>query len=137
MMSEQTKGSCLCGKIQFVVRGPYSVFHLCHCSRCRKDSGSAHASKIFTAPENIEWLDGMEFIKRYDLPTAERFAKNFCTECGSPVPYLSRDGKFLIVPAGSLDSDPGIAPRDHIFWKDRAPWYDEGLSAPHFDRYSE
>ena len=96
MMSEQTKGSCLCGKIQFVVRGPYSVFHLCHCSRCRKDSGSAHASKIFTAPENIEWLDGMEFIKRYDLPTAERFAKNFCTECGSPVPYLSRDGKFLI-----------------------------------------
>jgi len=137
MMSEQTKGSCLCGKIQFVVRGPYSVFHLCHCSRCRKDSGSAHASKIFTAPENIEWLDGMEFIKRYDLPTAERFAKNFCTECGSPVPYLSRDGKFLIVPAGSLDSDPGITPRDHIFWKDRAPWYDEGLSAPHFDRYSE
>ncbi|MCP3867429.1 MAG: GFA family protein [Gammaproteobacteria bacterium] len=136
-MKQQAEGSCLCGQVKFTVTGPFSGFHLCHCSRCRKDSGSAHASNIFTGPENIQWLSGAELVKRYDLPTARRFAKCFCTECGSPVPYLSRDGKFLIIPAGSLDSDPGITPNDHIFWKDRASWYDAGLNAPRFDEYPE
>jgi hypothetical protein len=56
-------------------------------------------------------------------------------ECGSPVPFLSRGYRFLIISAGSLDADPDIQPRDHIFWKDRASWYDQGLTAPHYDEY--
>jgi len=134
-MSNEIAGSCLCGKVQFVIWGPFTAFHLCHCSRCRKDTGSAHASNIFTEPENIRWLSGEDLVERYDLPNAKRFAKCFCTECGSPVPYSSRDNRFLIIPAGSLDADPGIQPQDHIFWKDHANWYEPGLTAPHFDEY--
>ncbi|MCB1762123.1 MAG: GFA family protein [Gammaproteobacteria bacterium] len=134
-MSKEIAGSCLCGKVRFTIWGPFSAFHLCHCSRCRKDTGSAHASNIFTEPGNIRWLSGEEIVQRYDLPTAERFAKCFCRECGSPVPYLSRDHKFLIIPAGSLDADPDVRPQDHIFWQDRADWYEAGLAAVHFDGY--
>ena len=135
MMNKEIAGSCLCGEVQFIIWGPFNAFHLCHCSRCRKDTGSAHAANIFTQPGNIRWLSGEEFVKRYDLPTAERFAKCFCTNCGSPVPYLSRDNRFLIIPAGSLDADPEIQPQDHIFWKDRADWYEAGLTATRFDEY--
>ena len=35
----------------------------------------------------------------------------------------------MIVPAGSLDDDPGIRPRYNIFWESRAPWYEEGCAA--------
>lgn len=130
------KGSCLCGQVSYEVIGPLEQFHLCHCSRCRKSTGSAHASNIFTKPDNIRWLSGEFLIKRFDLPTAERFARCFCSHCGSGVPYLSRNGLALIIPAGSLDVDPGIRPQDNIFWRDRACWYDEGLEAPRFDEYS-
>jgi hypothetical protein len=35
-------------------------------------------------------------------------------------------GKLLVVPAGSLDSDVPIAPNAHIFMSSRANW-DDGL----------
>lgn len=132
-MSERIPGSCLCGTVTFEVSGPFEAFHWCHCSRCRKDTGSAHASNVFTRPGSIRWLSGGEAVKRFDLPEAERFAKAFCSRCGSPVPYINRSGTHLIVPAGSLDVDPGIAPQDNIHWRSRACWYEPGLAAPRFD----
>ena len=134
-MSEKIKGSCLCGEVTFQVWGPFKGFRLCHCSRCQKASGSAHVSNIFTDPDNLEVLTGAEQIKRYDHLSAETFAKCFCTNCGSVVPYKNRPGSFLIIPAGSLDDDPGIVPEANIFWPDRACWYDKGVQAEHCEEY--
>jgi len=135
-MSIKVNGSCLCEKIKFVLSGPLDQFHLCHCSRCRKSTGSAHASIIFAKPESIEWVSGTEFIKRFDLPEAKRFAKCFCTECGSAVPHTTGDGQLLLIPAGLLEDDPVIRPQDKIFWKDRAEWHDDNaMTAPCFDSY--
>jgi hypothetical protein len=136
-MSEIFPGSCLCGAVRYEVTGPFEVFHLCHCSRCRKATGAAHACNLFTAPENIRWISGQDQAKRFDLPTAKRFSRAFCTECGSGLPYVNRTGTALVVPAGTLDRDPDIAPRDRIFWKYRAAWFDAAASAPAFDEYPE
>lgn len=132
-MSESISGSCLCGRVSFTVTGPFDAFHWCHCSRCRKDTGSAHASNVFTRPGHIEWLGGEDLVRRFDLPEAKRYAKAFCTHCGSPVPYLNRSGTALIIPAGTLDRDPGIPPGDNIHWSSRAPWYEAGLAAARYD----
>jgi len=134
-LSREIKGSCLCGQVRWTLKGPFESFHLCHCSRCRKGTGSAYAANIFTRPENITWLSGEELIKRFDLPQAKRFSKCFCSHCGSTVPYVSRTGQYLLIPAGSLDEDPGIRPQDHIFWADRACWYDQGSESEKFDAY--
>ena len=136
-MSNEVKGSCLCGLVTFKVTGPLQVFRLCYCSRCRRATGSAHASNIFGTPDQLEWLSGEEYIKNYILPEAERFAKNFCSECGSAVPMVSRDGARLLIPAGTLAGDPGIRPNANIFWADRAQWYDEGVNAQHYDGYPQ
>ncbi|MBS1269188.1 MAG: hypothetical protein MAG794_00132 [Gammaproteobacteria bacterium] len=133
-MSEQVRGGCLCGRVAFVIAGPFEAFHWCHCSRCRKDTGSAHASNIFSSPDSIDWLSGKDEIKRFDLPEAKRHAKAFCTHCGSPVPYIGRNGAYLIIPAGTLDGDPGIVPQDNIFWNSRASWYESGAAA---EKYAE
>ena len=89
------QGSCLCGSVRFELLGKINGFYFCHCMRCRRSTGSAHASNIFTDPENIRWLSGQELIKRYELPEAERFAKQFCSKCGSLVPLVNRDGTKL------------------------------------------
>jgi hypothetical protein len=39
-------GSCLCGAVRFEVEGDFQQFYLCHCGRCRNDSGSAHAANL-------------------------------------------------------------------------------------------
>ena len=120
-------GSCLCGAVQFELEDEFAMFRWCHCNECRKATGSAHASNLFTRPDNINWHCGEEQIKRFDLP-GQVFSNAFCTACGANVPYVSLSGKALIVPAGSLDRDPVKPDSENIFWSERAGWYDAGLS---------
>jgi hypothetical protein len=136
-MKKKISGSCLCGKVTSTVNGPFMKFYQCYCDRCQKKTGSAFASLMFTTPDKIEWHSGIDLIKRYDLPEAERFSNCFCTDCGSQVPYISRDGAFLIVPAGYISGDPEIRPSANIFWEERPCWFDEGKVADTFDRYPE
>ena len=134
-MPEKITGSCLCGEVNYEVSGELKGFMMCHCSRCQKASGTAHVSNIFTGPDNVKIVSGEAQIKRFNLPDAPTFGKCFCTNCGSVVPYMNGAGTAMIIPAGTLDDDPGIRPQANIFWPNRAEWYDDGVSAQHCDEY--
>ena len=134
-MENKISGSCLCGEVKATVEGPFKRFYQCYCDRCQKKTGSAFASLMFTDTDKIEWQSGQELIKRFNLPQAERFSNCFCTNCGSQVPYISRDGAFLIVPAGFTEGDPEIRPQANIFWQERPCWFDEGKSANTYEGY--
>ncbi len=121
-MSEAIKGSCLCGGVTYRYRGPEYVFQYCHCSRCRKFTGSAHSAHILVKPENFEWLSGEDLVGRYELPGARHFATCFCTRCGSSLPWLSQSGGAVMITAGTLDEDPGIQPTQNIYYASRPPW---------------
>lgn len=122
MNEAKIHGSCLCGTVTFAVDPPFGKMVHCHCSRCRKGTGTGHATNLFAGPDQIHWLSGEDAISRYELPTAKRFGKWFCSRCGSPLPRVTRDGKALVIPAGSLDEVPPVAPTGRIFWDSRAPW---------------
>ncbi len=134
-MSDEMKGGCLCGQVEYQVSGPFEAFHICHCSQCQRSTGSAHASNIFTTEDKITWLKGEDLVKRYDPDEPGVISKAFCTHCGSLVPYISAKSGKLIIPAGSLCEDPGIRPQDNIFWNDRAVWYDAVSDSPRYDAF--
>jgi hypothetical protein len=136
MASRRIEGSCLCGSVRYQIRGPVLSFRYCHCSRCRKATGSAHASNIFVDPALFRWTAGEELVTRYDLPEAQSFATCFCRPCGSPLPHATRSGKAIVIPAGSLDEDPDSRPGENIFWDHRAPWYLETGDLPRFGEYA-
>jgi hypothetical protein len=129
-MTNNVSGSCLCARVTFTVNNEFSQFYFCHCLQCRKITGSAHAANLFTAPNNIHWHSGKEFIKRFEHPK-RNFTKAFCTQCGCAVPFITQSGRALLVPAGSLDQVPEAKVSAHIFWRDRAPWYEDALKARH------
>lgn len=124
------EGSCLCGQVKFVVEGDFEQFYLCHCERCRKDTGSAHAANLFSSTARLVWLSGEDFVRTYNF-RGEGHIKSFCTHCGSALPNLQMEGKLLVVPAGSLDSDVTIRPQGHIFTARKANWDEhlEGIRA--------
>ncbi len=98
---------------------------------------SLSASNIQAAPAEVKWLSGAEYVKRFDYPGERLFTKVFCSECGSGLPFLNKSGKKLFIPAGSLDSEPGIQPNHNIFWSDRSSWYEAGISAPRSEGFIE
>lgn len=127
-VSETTAGSlsggCLCGRVRYAIQGEPLVMVNCHCSRCRRARGAAHATNLFVRPEQLTWLAGEEAIRVFDLPGAERFGVNFCPTCGGPVPRASAKIGRVNVPAGSLDGDPGVRPAFHIYVGSKAPWFE-------------
>jgi len=109
------------------------IFQYCHCSRCRKFTGSAFAANLLVAPDDFRWLSGEEFVGRYALPAAKHFATAFCQHCGSALPWLAQSGKAVVVPAGSLEEDPAIRPLQNVFWNSRAAWYVEPNTRPAYE----
>lgn len=136
MTDHHLTGSCLCGAIRYEVRGAPARFYHCHCGRCRKATGTGHASNLMMTPETgLTWLQGEETLSRYKVPDAERFYTLFCSQCGSPMPRRVPELKAVIIPAGSLDSPPPIEPQSRIFWESRANWSCHDDSLPVFAEY--
>jgi hypothetical protein len=117
-------GGCLCGAVAFEYTGTPAFMMNCHCSRCRRAKGAAHASNVFVKPEDFTWTRGHEHVVVYKLPEAERFGHAFCDVCGSSLPRQAPGAPVVNVPAGSLDDDPGARPKAHIYVGSKASWFE-------------
>jgi hypothetical protein len=124
-------GSCLCGSVQYEVTGEARRFWHCHCGRCRKSSGTGHASNLFVSPQTcITWKKGEDLLGRYKVPEAERFFNCFCKQCGSPMPRVVPELDGVLIPAGSLDTPSPLPAQARIFWDSRTDWScSDGLPA--------
>ena len=81
------RGGCLCGGVRFEIARAVGPFELCHCSRCRKASGSAFVAGLGVRTEDFRLVAGRELIAAYEAPILEHppaYRTAFCTRCGSP-----------------------------------------------------
>lgn len=120
-MSDMIRGSCLCGDVRFEVTPPFIRANHCHCSRCRKHSGTAVCTQARVWKEQFRLLQGAELIRVYGR--AQGAVKAFCTTCGSSL--FGGDwplGRQVSIRMGAFDDDPGIRPQFHTFVDSRAPW---------------
>jgi hypothetical protein len=120
-MSNKYQGSCLCGSVKYELSGDFQSFFLCHCTRCQKDTGSAHAANLFAKASALTWLQGEGDVKTYQQPNSLH-VKSFCQQCGSALPTVTESIDSVVVPAGSLDSSISIRPTAKIFVGSCANW---------------
>jgi hypothetical protein len=128
-------GSCLCGGVAYEIEGKIEAIRNCHCSRCRKARSAAHASNLFVEVGRLRWTQGEELLEAYKIPEAERFTHTFCRTCGSSLPRIDLERGYVVVPAGTLDDDPGARQREHIFVVSKAPWYEIADDLPQYEEY--
>ena len=123
-------GSCLCGGVRFEVTAPFVWASHCHCSRCRKHSGTFGETQGRVPREGFRLISGEELIRVY-RPADDAGVKAFCSQCGSSL--FGRtwpDGPEISIRLGALDGDPGIRPEFHTYVDSRALWDelpDDGL----------
>jgi hypothetical protein len=125
-------GSCACGRVHFELAGHALVMIHCHCSRCRRARGGAHATNLAWKLDALRFTRGEEMLVDFDLPGAQYFGTTFCAHCGSFVPRRSPGRGVAVVPVGVLDVDPEITARAHQFVASKAPWYDISDGVPQF-----
>jgi hypothetical protein len=127
----QTRGSCLCGSFSFAIAGPVRFLKNCHCSRCRKMSGSTFATYARAWTKDLRILSGADELTLYERCPGNVIA--FCKRCGSLVPYPPEGSAQVEFGAGLLDDDPGVGVEYHIYVGSRAPWCEIEDGLPQFE----
>ncbi|MEZ5759161.1 MAG: GFA family protein [Emcibacteraceae bacterium] len=135
-MTKQKKlaGKCLCGAVNYAVDDNFEYAMNCHCSNCRRSTGSAFKSFAGIRKEHLKLVKGGENILKYgdDL--------NYdihCGTCGSLLYSMVRDGEYAHVTMGTLVDTPSIKPQMHIFVGSKAPWFEITDDLPQFDQLPE
>ncbi len=124
-------GGCLCGGVRYEITGPLSGALNCHCSMCRKAQGSAFRSRARVGAADFRWVQGEELVAYYESSPGHH--RSFCRVCGSPlVSRFDRDPSSYGLALGTLDDDPGVKPKFHIFVAYKAPWHDITDELPQF-----
>lgn len=127
------QGSCLCGAVAFDIQTDTINAYQCHCSLCRKQSGTASNLATIIENDSFRWLTDTSPIKTWQKDTG--FTSSFCGLCGSPVPNQLRDLPYTWVPVGCLESqsinkqvnsvqgdDEPIAIVAHLCVQSKASW---------------
>jgi len=125
------KGSCLCGAVRYEIAGELGPIVLCHCSKCRKASGSAFNAVAPVARRDFRLLSGGDAIARHESSPGVCLA--FCRHCGSSL-FSERDSlpDVLRLRLGTLDTPVGARPSAHIFVASKADWYEILDGAPQY-----
>ncbi len=122
-------GGCLCGDVRYEIDGRISDIWLCHCSKCRKTSGTAFRAGAICRGAKLRWVRGQDSISEYR--SASGYRTRFCRQCGSTVP--SAGTEYVWLPVGGLEGELESSPVHHIFVGSKAPWYEIRDALPQFD----
>jgi hypothetical protein len=124
------KGSCLCRGMQFEITGTHSKVSICHCSLCRKTSGTGSSAAIVVGYDQLTWLAGQELVTSGPK-------HSFCRMCGAHAPDSNPRKTVYVVPVGILDDNPKLLVGQHIYVGSKAHWDVIGEDgAPQFDEDS-
>lgn len=113
------EGSCSCGQVKYQVNGRLHDAMSCHCSICRKATGSPASAFAMFNPAEFEWLSDESHLKSYS--TSDTMGHFFCTECGSIVAGTYQ-GAICWVTLGCIDSGIDFKIQKHVFMGSQAAW---------------
>ncbi|MGA8260340.1 MAG: GFA family protein [Arenicellales bacterium] len=117
------QGRCLCGGVRYEVRCRPDALYYCHCSQCRRASGSSFATNVAVPRRDLAFIEGEHLIKPYASAPGKH--RNFCSNCGSPLysEYLE-EPDIVYLRAGTLDDTGELRACAHIWVSSKASWYD-------------
>jgi hypothetical protein len=113
-------GRCLCGAVHYVVADEFGYAANCHCSNCRRATGSAFKAFAGIECDRLVVCKGEEKLVIFGDENAGDVR---CKVCGSFLYSVVREGAFVHVALGTLVDEPTIHPTAHIFVGSKARWF--------------
>ena len=113
------KGSCLCGAVQYYIKGAMRAAVACHCSQCRKTSG--HYWSATSVADDDLVLNQKRGLRWYQ--SSVNAQRGFCCECGASLFWRLKGEGRTSIGAGTLDGQTDLNEQKHIFVKDKGDYY--------------
>jgi hypothetical protein len=126
-------GKCLCGAVHYAVKDEFLYAMNCHCSNCRRATGSAFKPFAGIERYKLSINQGEGSLLLFGDEKASHDVH--CKLCGSLMFSVVRGGEFVHVTLGTLVDAPTIRPSAHIFVGSKAPWYSITDRLPQHDEF--
>jgi hypothetical protein len=127
-------GECLCGAVEYGVRDAFEYALNCHCSQCRRATGSAFKPLAGIARPELTILRGSDATMTYGEGGAHDV---HCRTCGSLLFSVVRGGAWVHVAMGTLKDEPSVRPTMHIFVGSKAAWHQITDDLPQHDAFPD
>jgi hypothetical protein len=123
-MSEAIRtGGCLCGSVRYSIRGEPYKSGLCHCTDCRRVTGSAFLAYADWRLEQFEYTGQIATYR----------GRSFCPTCGSRLFSLNDHQAEIYL--GTLDKAPNdVAPIAEGWVKRREHWLKPLSGVPQYQQ---
>lgn len=119
-------GGCLCREIHFEAAELPRATHYCHCSMCRRATGSSCAVIVWFRKAAVQW----KTVKPARYASSRIASRFFCPHCGTPVCLEYNDSEEVGFMVGCLDDPDQFAPTYHYGTESRLRWCDAGGALP-------
>ena len=113
-------GTCFCRAVRYEVADAFRYAMNCHCSQCRRATGSAFKPFGGIERDKFTVTKGATTLSINGAPDGH---DAFCTRCGSLLYSVVRDGAYVHVTYGTLADAPTLRPTAHIYVGSKAPWF--------------
>ncbi len=128
---KEIRGRCLCGAVEYTVPDDLLYAGYCHCSDCRRFSGSAFSAYGGLPKAGFRVLKGQDDITHYQK--SENTVLGFCRICGSSL-YADKPNRGMIhIRLGTLGQAPGLLPQTHSYVGSKAAWFEIRDELPQFE----
>ena len=129
----QLRGKCFCGAVHYAVADEFLYASYCHCSNCRRTTGSAFKPFAGIERDKLRVTQGRDGLMIFGDDKAN---DTHCKACGSLLYSVVRDGAFVYVAMGTLVDNPTIRPTAHIFVGSKAPWFTITDNLPQYEEHA-
>ena len=127
---KRLSGKCFCGAVEYAVDDSFVYAANCHCSDCRRTTGSAFKPFAGIPREKFALTKGADGLLIHGDAQGH---DAHCSTCGSLLYSLVREAAWVHVAMGTLVDAPTIRPTHHIFVGSKAPWYEITDGLPQYD----
>lgn len=132
---DDLQGRCLCGAVKFTVADKFQYALYCHCSECRRFSGSLFSVQGGVNGDQLTIDKGTDKIVRYQK--TEQSTLCFCEVCGSSLFVEKPQWGKVHIRYGVLEPMPALQPQAHIFVGSKVPWYEITDGLPQYETAPE
>lgn len=121
------RGGCLCGAVRYRTEGEPISTNICHCTQCRRQTGSALPAFATFSAEAVTVEQGQP--ARFQA--TPRAIRQFCASCGTPLFWRKIDGAAIDVFLGSFDAPDTLPPPERQIWtRHKLEWVDAVAAIP-------